>query len=371
MKRRSALGFLSALCCSLTLPHSRALAQSDPSTSIPSNLSDDDRFVLRHVNNGEGNTPYSKLSSEGDFGAPEKSIIFSPQSDLHMNVWHPVKKGSARLIVFSHAEFLSPSSYTDLFKHWASHGFVVVAPLHNDEEILSVISSNSRRPQFHWPDYLTGELVKGDDGVDIPLKYWLERPSALKRVIDVIPLLQQVTGLDIIVDRPLIAGHSLGAFAAQIILGATAQSGPASSDHLSLADPRYYGGLILTPQGHGVMGLTISSWDKLESPLMVVTGPGDDSLFNMGNTPDDRTDAFALSPKNFKHLAWMRKTTMSSCTGEHSASTVGFEHQFQEICAATTGFMLAYGGYDEDILNVIAGTDFEKETDGRLQMMYR
>lgn len=270
MKRRSALGFLSALCCSLTLPHSRALAQSDPSTSIPSNLSDDDRFVLRHVNNGEGNTPYSKLSSEGDFGAPEKSIIFSPQSDLHMNVWHPVKKGSARLIVFSHAEFLSPSSYTDLFKHWASHGFVVVAPLHNDEEILSVISSNSRRPQFHWPDYLTGELVKGDDGVDIPLKYWLERPSALKRVIDVIPLLQQVTGLDIIVDRPLIAGHSLGAFAAQIILGATAQSGPASSDHLSLADPRYYGGLILTPQGHGVMGLTISSWDKLESPLWLL-----------------------------------------------------------------------------------------------------
>ncbi|GBQ86137.1 hypothetical protein AA14337_3250 [Acetobacter malorum DSM 14337] len=333
-------------------------------------MPDDSRFTVKHLASKGDHTPFSDLASEGDYGAPSGSVNFSPDSDVHLSVWSPVGKKGGRLVVFSHAEFLTPSSYTELLKHWASHGFVVVAPMHNDEEIVQTVSQAAIKSDFKWPRYL-GAPLGADDSFRIPLDAWKERSATLKRVLDVIPIMQQVSGLDISTERPIIVGHSLGAFAAQLILGATARLGPADNEILSMKDDRYYAGMLLTPQGHGALGFDMDSWRDLSSPCLTVSGPGDDSLFNRGLTADDRTDAYALSAPNFKHLAWMRKTTMSSCTGEHAWSGVGYQHQFEEICAATTGFLKAYGDYDEKYLNLIAGADFENDTDGRLAMLYR
>ena len=162
------------------------------------------------------------------------------------------KTEPAALIVFSHGNFSDSDKYDNLLLHWASHGYVVIAPTHSD-------GVNMMRGIFNTLRYGQLGLIKN-------------RIDDIHLILDSLPALQQEIGVEVNRDQIAVAGHSFGAFTAQQMIGAEAFD---ENTTVTGIDNRVKAVLAVSPPGPMFESITENSWDKLDKPMMVSTGTWD------------------------------------------------------------------------------------------------
>jgi len=295
---------------------------------------------------------YLRFTREGSFGRPRESVLFEDKGiNVTLQIWLPTSSNRSRLLVFSHGEFGFPIGYHGLMSHLASHGYAVIAPHHDDVRGRAAWAAAAQMP--------TNRLQ--DNGV------WNARLDDLKKALDVVPLIERATGQVFDRERVFLIGHSLGAFTAALALGARTLTSAGSI--LSRRDYRFYGGILLSPQGRGHLGFEDGAWDDLAAPTLFVTGPGDQDVF--GATPEKKAEPFFLSSQGYRHLFWAREIWPSLYAGQNNSSGSKQEYIARDLRGALTAFLAAYAARDEEAFRQFAGDYWSRMTDGRFLSQYR
>lgn len=206
--------------------------------------------------------------------APERG------DDVRVRVSAPLRGEALPVLLFSHGFGSSMDAYGPLVDDWAAHGFVVVQPTHLDGSRLALAADDPRRRDF-----------------------WRHRIADLTLALDRLDtLMAAVPGLDGRVDRTriAIAGHSFGAWAASMLLGARTKL-----DGLDRSDPRIAAGILLAAGGLGGDSLTPlaiahtpyldTDFSGLVRPTLVVCGDDDHSPLTTRG-PDWFRDPYLHSP---------------------------------------------------------------------------
>lgn len=179
------------------------------------------------------------------------------EQDLRVRVVQPEGAGPFPLVIFSHGNWSDITKYDALLGHWASHGYIVIAPYHLD-------GGGAPRGIFN-------SLRKGNMGLIAG------RVDDIKLVLDHLDELNAIApGLAKRIDktRIAVAGHSFGAFTAQQFGGAAAidlKTGARSEGR----DARVRAVIALSPPGEMFKIINPQSWLNVDMPMLVTTGTWD------------------------------------------------------------------------------------------------
>ena len=225
--------------------------------------------------------------------------------DLPVRVLAPKSGGQFPVIVFSHGAGGSGQNYSPLTMHWASHGYVVIQPTHDDSIAL-------RREKGESLPSGPRELIE-----EYRFNYqdWINRVDDIRLVMNsLVDLQKQVPRLRSKIDQRRIGvgGHSYGAFTTQMIGGVRVDI-PGRPKSQSFADDRPRAFLLLSPQGKSENGLTESSWQNVSRPMMSMTGSNDTGMG--GLLADWRKDPFTYSPPPDKYFVFIDGAFHMSFTG--------------------------------------------------------
>ncbi|MEO0575566.1 MAG: alpha/beta fold hydrolase [Pseudomonadota bacterium] len=176
-------------------------------------------------------------------------LIHSDQRSTEFTIFSPEKQGVYPLIVFSHGAYSAPERYDALLRGLAATGFVVVAPLHIDSELLTAGTA----PPPHSETWSTRK-----EDIALPLS----RVASLQAALTSAQLADPADGY-------LAAGHSYGAFVAQTLGGARAIGEQPETDS------RLVGMIAFSPPGpiQGFIG--DDAWQSIATPQLVLTGTAD------------------------------------------------------------------------------------------------
>ncbi len=187
--------------------------------------------------------------------------------DLPLKVYYPVVAAADTatfpVIVFSHGWLGSGDNYEVLGHYWASHGYIVMHPTHEDSLALSGKKELKELAENFDPYADQKALENRFQDVVLALDSfgWLEsKVPALKN---------RINGKQIGV-----GGHSLGAYTAQVLGGAALRFSRDERKE-TFEDKRIDAVLLLSPQGRGEGGLYDSSWNHFSKPMLLVTGTQD------------------------------------------------------------------------------------------------
>lgn len=200
--------------------------------------------------------------------------------DLRVRVSAPIQGDALSVLLFSHGYSSSMDAYGPLVDYWAAHGFVVVQPTHLDSSRLALAPDDPRRRDF-WR-HRVADLTQALDHLDTLIA---AVPALAGRVDDT---------------RIAVAGHSFGAWAASMLLGARTKL-----DGVDRSDPRVSAGLLLAAGGLGGDSLTPlaiaqtpyldTDFSGLRQPTLVVCGDNDHSPLTTRG-PDWFRDPYRYSP---------------------------------------------------------------------------
>lgn len=129
--------------------------------------------------------------------------------DLPVTVYYPVFRGVYPIIIFSHGAGGSGDSNLPLLRYWASSGYICLSPTHEDSNLWPHTSASVGVRQI---------LLKN---LNHPER-WKNRAEDISFLIDSLHILEtKVPALNGKMDAAnlAVAGHSFGAYTAQIILG--------------------------------------------------------------------------------------------------------------------------------------------------------
>ena len=220
---------------------------------------------------------------------------------IDLSVTYPRGKGPFPVIVWSHGAFGGNEYYQPLVKHWASHGYIVVQPTHEDS------LTYCRQQMASSGGFAAGG---GREGIKAQFEQWKARsfqnwPSRPLDVSLILDNLEKITASSKALagkarlDDTGVGGHSFGAHTAQI-LGGTEIAGSRKYED---SRPRAF--LMISPQGRedgfaGRSTLHDQSWKGFTRPMMVVTGTRDEGRNGQGY--EWRMDPYKLSPPGDKYL---------------------------------------------------------------------
>lgn len=209
---------------------------------------------------------------------------------LHVRVSAPVTGSDLPIVLFSHGHgasnnLSSLNGYGPLASYWAARGFVVIQPTHLSSATLrGVVDPN------------------GPEGA----LFWRSRAEDMTRILDALEAVEEaVPGLRGRVDqgRVAVAGHSLGAMTAGMLLGERVTD--AEGSVVDLRDPRIAAGVIIAGPGNP-RHLTGAARDRypilrtldfsaMTAPALVVVGDRDvNPMFS--DQAEYRAGAYTLSP---------------------------------------------------------------------------
>lgn len=192
--------------------------------------------------------------------APELFIEQDPgEGGLRFNVYYPEHiKEPVPVLLFSHGNWSNPNQYDELFGHWVSHGYAVIAPLHMDAE----------------GGYLRGTLNMIRYG---NLGLIQARVEDLKTLLDGLEQVQGMLPADSVQfdhERIAATGHSFGAFNAQQLGGARAWDEDAEV-YVPSSDSRIRAVLAISPPGPMFDEINEGSWREQRLPTLMTTGTWD------------------------------------------------------------------------------------------------
>lgn len=239
---------------------------------------------------------------DGAYGVEVSDLVLHDEKrnkELPVRISYPKTGASFPVIIFSHGAGGSNTNYLPLTCFWATHGYVVIQPTHDD-------SLQLRRERG---DAIAGSLRE----ILTDSKSWEARARDISFLMDsfteIERRLPQLKGkMD--AKRIGMGGHSLGAYTSMLIEGATLYE---ASSTQQFRDERPRAFLLVSPQGKDQQGLTTRSWDKMTRPFMIMTGSLDRGM--QGQSPEWRKDLFNYSPAGDKYLVFIEGATHLSFTG--------------------------------------------------------
>jgi len=211
------------------------------------------------------------------------------QALLEMRVVVPATGDELPVILLSHGHgssnfIASMRGYGPLVDFYASHGFVVIIPTHQNSKTLGLDTTGPEGPLF-----------------------WKSRPRDMRFIIDHLDEIESaVPGLAGRVDRSRIAavGHSLGGHTVAMLAGMRVKD-PASGEDVDVSEPRIKAAVLFSPPGSGsgasariaelYPALVNSDFSGMTTACLVVTGDKDiNPMFS--ERADWRGDAYRLAP---------------------------------------------------------------------------
>ena len=235
------------------------------------------------------------LGVETDDGLSLKDA--ARKKELPCKVYYPQSGGPYPVILFSHGFGGSKDAFSLIGKHWASYGYVVIHPSHDDG-----FGQRKADPRKDGDDNFTDQPRPGR------LLGWLNNPEKIgDRVADLVLILDNLDELPKSVPRLKgkldtqsigVSGHSFGAYTAMLIGGVTVDLGKEKGR--SFFDTRVKCILPISGQGTGQQGLNEKSWDALKLPMMTITGTRDQGAGGQG--VEWKKEPFKYSPAGHKFL---------------------------------------------------------------------
>lgn len=224
-------------------------------------------------------------------------------------------EGPLPVIVLCHGLAGSHRSYAALGTHLASHGYAVLHPQFLDSFALAApalgLTGGGSGSGVTSGNAVTEHTWAGDRHARQAIlallfdpEHWLSRVARVHAVLDSLSA-QEHLPVPLRPGGVIVAGHSYGAYTAQLVLGARLEG--VAIDIERLAHPAVTAGILLSPQGSGDRGLTSRSWEAVTQPLLVVTGTND--LGPYGEGLAWRREPFDAAPSGVKHLAVVRGGT--------------------------------------------------------------
>jgi pimeloyl-ACP methyl ester carboxylesterase len=224
-------------------------------------------------------------------------IAFSPvvlpvpgrHVDLEMKVTAPANGNNLPVIILSHghgaSNFLSSyRGYSPLVDFFASHGFVVIQPTHQDSKTLTLDPSIPEAPLF-----------------------WNSRAEDMKYILDHLDnIISTVPGLSGRVDKTNVAaiGHSMGGHTVAMLAGMEVTD-PATGKIVNAAESRLKARVLIGVSGgpEGFNGaarqrygvLAAVNFSTMTLPALIVNGDKDINLM-FSNVDNWRADAYYQSP---------------------------------------------------------------------------
>jgi predicted dienelactone hydrolase len=228
---------------------------------------------------------------------------------LHLFVSYPEIEGPLPVIIFSHGAMGSGDMGFPIVEHWSSHGYIVICPTHSDS--LKLKRESGQRITNPLDSIRRSGKSSGEwDDV------WSDRPRDISLVIDSLAKIENLIpelAEKIDAERIGVGGHSLGAYTAQLIGGATVKM-PGHTEPQSFGDDRVKAILQLSGQGTDQQGLHRDSWKSVTLPMMCVTGSRDRAA--QGQPPSWRREPFELSPPGDKYFVFIEGAHHGSFTGK-------------------------------------------------------
>jgi len=176
--------------------------------------------------------------------------------DLPLRVAYPVKPGRNPVIVFSHGGGCAKHTYSRLADHWASHGYVVIEPLHSDSRSLGFSFARTES--------------------DVILQVVYSRRLDMRHILDSLEEIEElVPPLAGHVDheRLVAAGHSMGGATAMAVTGLELKNNVTGTVD-GFPEDRFDALLLIgDPGNRGFM--PEAPWRAISIPTLVVTGTND------------------------------------------------------------------------------------------------
>ncbi len=170
--------------------------------------------------------------------ATETSLAAPGGRAVPVTIIGPVKPGRYPLIAFSHGAFAAPSRYRAMLDPIAAAGYVIVAPMHVDSELM---------PHGKPPSQ---QIVWQTRNEDLALALAATPPNADPR-------------------RRAAMGHSYGALNAQVAAGAVSANPP----ERPVAPPQAL--VAWSPPGPFPGLIEASGWSSIATPSLTITGTSD------------------------------------------------------------------------------------------------
>lgn len=247
--------------------------------------------------------PYASDIAAGDVREAHDVLAGEPGIGPGLTCRWPSDRAPAGFVLFCHGLGSNGREYRDLARYWARHGYLVIQPtfadavgrVARDEPELGLDPDADLSRWTQVPDI----RARMHEILHAP-EHWLERVATVNCVMDRLDkAIEATSGRP---DRPIpgaIAGHSFGAYTAQLLAGAEIDlpGGQARRFH----DDRFGAAILLSAQGRDQQGLRDGSWDGLDSPLLTVTGTRDQGA--KGGDWRWKSEPFDLAPAGGKYLA--------------------------------------------------------------------
>ena len=246
------------------------------------------------------------------------------------------------LVVFCHGLGSSGRGYRDLSRHWARCGYLVLQPTFSDAigRVAAKEPELGLDPQADLSGWLQMPAARARmfEILHAP-EHWLERVATVGRVMDRLDAVLQATcGRQ---DQPLpgaVAGHSFGAYTAQLLAGAEIDLPDGRPNRFR--DGRFGAAILLSAQGRDQQGLRDGSWDAMDGPVLTVTGTLDRGA--KGGDWHWKSEPFDLAPPGGKYLAVLQD-------GDHHLGGFGDSGAYPQVATQqeavrllTTAFLDAH-----------------------------
>ncbi len=206
-------------------------------------------------------------------------------------------------VVFCHGLGASGRDYAALSEHWARNGYLVIHPTFPDWIGAVVAAEPALRqvPAAELDQWTADPRIRArmHEILHTP-SYWLERLRIVGRVMDALDAIFEATiGAPPAPLRGAIAGHSFGAYTAQLLAGAEIDLPGKGARRFG--DDRFAAAILLSAQGRDQQGLRDGSWDGIGGPMLNVTGTRDGGA--KGQDWRWKIEPYELAPPPDKYLA--------------------------------------------------------------------
>jgi predicted dienelactone hydrolase len=250
---------------------------------------------------------------------------------LPLKAYTPMSGGPYPLIIFSHGAGGNRNVAPGLTRHWASHGYVVIAPSHADSVQLRKEGRAGKQMDDVLKSFGTDPTLRSNRVADIQLII-----DSLAELPELAPLLAG----KIDPTRIGLGGHSAGAMTASLVGGATINpAGGAGVTPVaegmpglpSFRDERVDAVLLLSGQGMTGPGggFHRHSWDGMDLPVMVQTGSFDNSP-RTRQTSASRRHPYDYAPPGDKYLVFIEGALHMSFTGRAARQEPGLAARWIE-----------------------------------------
>lgn len=286
--------------------------------------------------------PWSESGETHQPAMSHVSILDEKGDVLPLVLRYPCGVDAKAIVVFCHGLGSSGAAYGGLTQAWVQQGYLVIHPTFADSAI-EVARSNpdlgfdpADKSLTLWARKHPSIRKKMFQILHDPT-HWVDRVKIVQQILDNIPAILSVTGTR---DQELpmaIAGHSFGAYTAQLFAGAQIELPERTK---SFRDKRFSAALVLSGQGRDQQGLRDGSWDQMTGPVLTVTGQQDGGA--KGQDWNWKCEPYDLSPPGGKVLAVLDNANhyLGGLTPEGETES----SQFTALQTVTTAFLETYIG---------------------------